>query len=403
MPDVGYQLRRARPDEFDMVTELDGAAFGFHYSDEDRQDARLDVELDRMLVAVDGDRIVGTSCELGLDMTLPGRTSLAVTGLTWVSVELTHRRQGILRSLMEQQIGDARDQAVPAIILTASEGGIYGRYGFGNASDVRKTIVDRRAARLLRPVAEPGVTRMTTDEARNVLPGIFDRWQRQQPGAVARDEARWQLMLGDKEHQRHGMSGLFHLVHADGYVSYRVKINWNDGHPDNECWLVDYVIGTPEAHAGLWQTLLGLDLAATIQSYRIPLDDPLPLLLADPRRVRTGELNDGLWVRPVDVPGLLGARRYAVELDVVLGVRDPLLGDACYRLDGGPNGATCTRTDATPDIELGVDDVGALSLGGRRVAPLVWSGRARCSDAALGTRLDRAFLADVAPQYGTAF
>lgn len=403
MPDVGYQLRRARPDEFARISELDGAAFGFHYSEEDREEAKLDVDLERMLVAVDDDRIVGASCELGLDMTLPGGAAAAVTGLTWVSVDITHRRQGILRSLIEQQVREARDQAVPALILTASEGGIYGRYGFGSASDVRKVLVERRAARLLHPVPKPGVTRMTTDEARGVLPGIYERWQHQTPGAIARDEAHWQLTLGDREHRRNGMSGLFHLVHPDGYVSYRIKVNWNDGHPANNCWLVDYVIATPEAHAELWQTLLGMDLAETIESYRVPVDDPLPWLLADPRRVRTGELNDGLWVRPVHVAALLAARRYAMEIDVVLGVRDPLLGDASYRLRGGPGGAVCERTDAAPDLELGVDDVGVLSLGGRRLAPLLWSGRARCADAALASRVDRAFLADVAPQYGTPF
>ena len=186
-------------------------------------------------------------------------------------------------------------------------------------------------------------------------------------------------------------------------MSYRVKVDWNDGHPQNNCWLVDYIVVTPEAHASLWQTLLGMDLAATIESYRVPMDDPLPWLLADPRRVRTGELNDGLWVRSADVAGLLARRRYAVELDLVVGVRDPLLGDAAYRLHGGPDGATCSQVDAEPDVELGVDDVGALSLGGRRIAPLIWTGRARCADAALASRLDRAFLADVAPQYGTPF
>src|SRR5262249_15164115 len=159
--------------------------------------------------------IVGASCELALDMTLPGATVATVTGLTWVSVDVTHRRQGILRLLVEQQLREARDQAVPALILTASEGGIYGRYGFGNASDVRKVVVDRRAARLVHPVAKPGVTRMTTDEARGVLPGIYERWRRQTPGAIARDEAHWQLTLADREHQRYGMSGLFHIVHAD--------------------------------------------------------------------------------------------------------------------------------------------------------------------------------------------
>jgi predicted acetyltransferase len=48
----------------------------------------------------------------------------------------------------------------------------------------------------------------------------------------------------------------------------------------------------------------------SIESYRIPLDDPLPLLLADPRGVETTHLGDSLWLRPVDVERLLGGRAY---------------------------------------------------------------------------------------------
>lgn len=90
--------------------------------------------------------------------------------------------------------------------------------------------------------------------------------------------------------------------------------------------MVDYAPVTPAAHAALWQTLLGLDLVTTIESDRVPLDDPLPHLLADGRQLRTTWLRDDLWLRPLDVAGLLCARRYAVEVEMVLEVSDRLLG-----------------------------------------------------------------------------
>ncbi len=399
---MSLEYRYAKADEFPAIADLDGASFGFVYSEQELADATLDVDPDRMLVAVDDGRIVGASCEVPFELTLPGGR-VGVTGLTWVSVEITHRRRGIQRSLMEQQIRTCSGRGDAAMILFASEGGIYGRYGYGIAGDTRKVVIDRGGARLRRPVDGSGVTRLSTEQARDVLPGIYDRWRQQTPGAVDRNANRWQLQLLDRAGQRHGMSGLFHLVHADGYVSYRIKSEWNDGHPAHVCFLVDYVVITPEAHAALWQVLLAMDMVGRFESYRVPLDDPLPQLLTDPRRVRTVELNDGLWVRPLDVAALLSARTYAVDVAAVLQVRDPVLGAGSYRLVGGPDGARCEASRAEPDVVLDVAELGSLVLGGRRLPPLVAAGRVQVADRDLVTRLDRALLGDVAPQHGTSF
>jgi predicted acetyltransferase len=398
---VEYDIRYAGADEFPAVAQLDGASFGFQYSDDELECATLDVELDTVLVAVDSGRIVGASAEVPFTMTLPGG-AVDATGLSWVSVEVTHRRRGILRALVETQLRTFADNGVPVAILVASEGGIYGRYGFGVATHTRTTSIDRQATRLLDPPVAHGVVRMSTDDARAVLPAIYDRWRRATPGGLDRNERRWTFQLLDRDWQRGGKSALFHLVHPDGYMSYRIGQESGPTGPRNVCSLVDYVIRTPAAHAGLWHVLLGMDLCARIESSRIPADDPLPLLITDPRQLTTTAVVDALWARPLDVPALLSARTYALELDVVLGVRDPLLGDGTYRLRGGPDGAVCSPVDAAPHAELGVADVGAVLLGGTRVATLARAGRVTGDPATL-TRLDRAFLADVEPQLGTYF
>jgi predicted acetyltransferase len=334
-------------------------------------------------------------------MTLPGG-SVDALGLTWVSVEVTHRRRGILRALIEGQLRSAAERGLPVSVLTASEASIYGRFGFGVATRTATTVIDRRAARLAHPPAEHGVTRCTTDQVRTVLPELYDRWRRVTPGALDRDDDRWQLALLEREWTRQGKSGLHHLVHADGYVSYRMgRAHDAHGH-SNVCSIVDYVICSPDAHAGLWQVLLSLDLCSKIESDRMPLDDPLRHLLTDPRQVTTTALSDGLWARPLDVAALLAARCYSVEVDVVLQVHDPLLGDGNFRLAGSPDGATCTATSAPAEVDLTVAALGAAVLGGTRLAELARAGHVHGSATAI-TRLDRAFLAEVEPQFGTYF
>src|SRR3954452_17434774 len=385
-----YEIRYASAEEFPAVAELDAASFGFTYSPEALEDAKLDLDLDRILVAAVGSQLVGISAELPFRLTLPGGNEVSTMGLTWVSVEITHRRRGIVRSLLEQQVRAAAAAGDAAVILGASEGGIYGRYGFGVATHHRRSVVQRRRARFADPVDAGAVQRMSTERAREFLPALYERWRRGTPGGVTRDERRWQLMLLDREYQRGGRSGLFHLVHPDGYVSYRVKGKWDDGDPQAQVSIVDYAPITPEAHAALWQTLLAMDLVGTVEAGNIPLDDPLPLLLTDPRSVDTKHVGDGLWVRPVDVPALLGGRRYGVEIDCVLEVRDPLLGDGRYRLRGGTDGASCDRTDQEADLRIAVADLGAVCLGGARRPRVARTARVGGGDTALLRRLDLA-------------
>jgi predicted acetyltransferase len=303
--------------------------------------------------------------------------------------------------MVEKQLRDGAAAGFAAAVLLASEGGIYGRYGFGVATQTRHTVVDRRRAELARPVDTSAVERLSTEDVRDVLPGLHERWRATTPGAFGVSGARWRYDLLDREHQRHGRTPLFHLVHPDGFVSYRVKDDWSQNEPRHQCWITQYAPVTAEAHAALWQTLLSMDLVATIESHSIPLDDPLPWLLTDFRRVATTMLTDGLWLRPLDVTALLSARTYAVEIDTVLAVDDPLLGDARYRLRGGPDGATCARTDALPEVSLDVASLGAAGLGGIRLGMLARTGQVQAADGRLLSRLDRAFLADRVPRVGS--
>ncbi|HZV93467.1 MAG TPA: GNAT family N-acetyltransferase, partial [Caldimonas sp.] len=123
---MDIEIRRATAEDFPAIAELDGASFRFHYSAEELTDAVLDVAPEGFVLASDGDTIVAISAELPLQMTVPGGAELDVMGLTWVSVELTYRRRGVLRSVIESQLRAHAEAGLAATVLTASEGGIYG-------------------------------------------------------------------------------------------------------------------------------------------------------------------------------------------------------------------------------------------------------------------------------------
>src|SRR5215217_1628263 len=70
--------------------------------------------------------------------------------VTAVTVRATHRRQGLLRWMMTEDLAAAKSEGLALAALTASEGSIYGRFGFGVATFERSIKVDTGPAFRLR-------------------------------------------------------------------------------------------------------------------------------------------------------------------------------------------------------------------------------------------------------------
>lgn len=393
-------LRRATPADLPAIIETDGRAFGELSEPEDQEDVRLLLDPERFLLACDDDdTVAGVAGSFALDVTLPGGATLPVPGVSWVGVLATHRRRGVLRTLFtELHRGYVADGAVLSL-LTATEGGIYGRFGYGPTTVDRAVEIDRRRAEFRPGVPDPGGVRFVdTGTARKHAPDVHRRWCAVTPGAVSRSDKEWDFVMRDPARHRGGASALFHLAHPDGYASFRRR--------DGGCEVQDLFAATEQALIALWRVVLSLDLVTTITSRRaVAVDDPLPLMLTDARVVATTGAKDGLWVRVLDAAAALGSRTYAVELDVVLEVdHDPFLDrGGRFRLRGGPEGATCEPTDAAPDLRVATVALGPLLFGGQRAFTLARAGLLGGAAPEVLRRVDAAFLTDRAPRHGTSF
>jgi predicted acetyltransferase len=404
-PDTpSVELRRAVAADLPAIAEVDGRAFGTHYSDADLEDIGLLFDPDRFLLAREAGNgagaILGVTGSFPFEVTLPGGNKVAAPGVTWVSVAVTHRRRGILRAMLAEQHRGFVADGMAVSLLTASEGGIYGRFGYGVATEHRVVEINRRRAAFRRDVPDPGgVREVGTAELRRLAPPIHDRWAALTPGALSRTDGWWDTLLADREGQRHGATALFHLVHRDGYVSYRID------HGSRTCRIVDMATASDEAYVALWGTLLALDLVDTVSWRSMVAAEPLQFLLADPRQVRTVDQPDGMWARVLDVPAALSARRYGTEIDVVLDVRDPFLDrGGRFRLRGGPDGAQCVPGDgAAPVVGIEMAALGTLLFGGGNAGALARAGLLEADEPAVVHRLDAAFRGERPPRHGTEF
>ena len=130
-----YPIRPIEENELDAFLNVDEQAFNTSpWSDSDRRVGIDRFEFDRTLAAFDDSTPVGVTMCYSFQLSVPGQEMLPAAGVTYVAVLPTHRRRGVLSSLMRRQLDDVRDRGEPLAILWASEAVIYGRYGYGRAS-----------------------------------------------------------------------------------------------------------------------------------------------------------------------------------------------------------------------------------------------------------------------------
>ena len=251
----------------------------------------------------------------------------------------------------------------------------------------------RAALRPDLPDATGRVRLVGVEDARNIFPGVYDAATiaRGVPGSIERRVADWEAYFNDSESDREGASSFRFAVYesgdgaASGYARYRHKPSWGTGGPEGTVLVSDLQAVDAAALTALTRFLTAIDLTIRIEFEMMPTEGGIPDVLADPRRLgRT--TYDLLWVRLIDVAAALAARRYRVDGSVIVEVIDDVLPGAggTFRLDGGPEGAGCVRTDEAAQVSVDTADLAASYLGLSRLRAAAWLGRVRGDSRSVG-------------------
>ncbi|WP_329291261.1 GNAT family N-acetyltransferase [Streptomyces pseudovenezuelae] len=383
---MGTDLRVLRQDDWDeWYDSLIRAFGGVPESAEERELWRELTEHDRSIGVWDGERCVGTAGAFSFRLTVPGGASVPAAGVTMVGVAGTHRRRGLLTSMMRRQLDDVRSWGEPLAVLTASEPVIYGRFGYGVGTYNVNADIDTTRVRLSVPPGTDDV-RLRYAAPADVLDAceaVYARLVSRRPGMVARIPGWERLWLLDPEGDRGGASPLQCVVaerdgEVVGFVRYRVKADWEAAGPKGTVVVSDLEALDPATHGALWRFLFDLDLTSRIDIRRRPVDEAWQYLVSDVRRCSL-VVRDSLHVRLVDVGAALEARTYQTPVDVVLEVEDSFCpwNSGRWRLSGDAKGASCERTTDAADLALSVRELGAAYLGGVSLASLAGAGLVR--------------------------
>lgn len=384
------EVREMRPDEHEQWVVLGRRGFleARRPSPEGVDVRRRALDGHRRRVAVDGaGRVVSTFRSYGVDLPVPGG---AVVGeaISSVVVAPTHRRQGLLTRQMTTDLRQARERGDALAVLIASEAPIYGRFGFGAATEGCRWTVDARDARFRTDPVREGLVDVELCEDADLLgvvPALHDRLAAASPGATPRDGLWWRTALGVEDDgsgddpllQRPAVLARDAAGEVVGALSYRAVETSDGRRGTTRAEVLDLLADGPAATTALWRFLAELDLVVAATAGNRSPHEPLEHLLVDPRAAVQTERDDFHWVRLLDVPAALAARRYALPGSVVLEVVDDLgLSGGRWRLVAGEDGVGRAEvTGSEPDVVLPVAVLGAAYLGQVPLAGHVAAGR----------------------------
>lgn len=382
----GVQIRPITEDELDPWVRAMDASFLMSTPDGGVEYVREFFVPGRALGAFSGQRCVGTFRGLDLEITVPGGAVLPAEGITNVGVVGDQRRRGVLTRMMRMGLDGAVGRGRSLAALIASEYRIYGRFGFGPATSVATYEIDvRRAGSVHVPGGDGGsVEPISLEEVRGYGPGLHDRFRRACPGAINRGPRDWAKRTGVLRNPYRKWAEPSAVLYRDGdgtpagMALYHADETWADGDPDYALTVTDLLALHPRAAATLWRHVLGTEWVNRVTAENVGPDDPLPLLLDNPRAcvAQRGTGADDLWLRILDVPRALAARAYAAPGRLVLDVTDRL-GYAAGRFavtaaDDGTG--SVTPADEPADLSLDVCVLGTIYLGDQTVRRLANAG-----------------------------
>jgi GNAT superfamily N-acetyltransferase len=354
-----------------------------------------------------------------LTLSIPGPDAgvrgLPCAGLTGVGVHPDHRRKGVLSTMLRHHFEQVHEEGAAHVsALHASEPAIYGRHGYGLASQELEVSLGRGTT-LTAPDLQDAAAAVTTQLATVSDPDVPKRMRECHLGAAGlgsvvgdagyyaricaqlpedlRDKEPWRVLFA----RRDGVDV--------GFAKFRRSHKWERARPAGEL-TVWTLVGEPAAQLALLRRLVDFDLIGTVKVGTVGVDDPLLLWVGGPRSTAEVATYDSLWVRLVDLPEALQDRTWSAPCDVVVEVADPTApwNEGSWRIRADDAGrATVERTTAESDLRLGGAALGAAYLGGGNLVAQQRAGLVAERRKGAVTELGRALRTDVSPTAAVMF
>lgn len=354
-------------------------------------------------------KIVGASAMLSFEVTVPGGRPLPMGGVTATGVTATHRRRGLLRLMMQAMFDSALERGEPLAMLSASEGSIYGRFGFSPATFRSRWEIRRSEARLLSAEPDEGSLELVdAATARAAWPAVHLAVRAGRGGELSPQAGHWDGLTDATSGTDGPLRYLIHR-HPDGTVDgiAHFRLPWSRTAEQAGTLIVEAFEATsPIAYRAMWTLLLDFDLTQLVVAPGRPREEPLKWMLANPRALRITRQSDNLWARILDVQKALDGRAYDAPGEITFTIEAD---DMCPANVGtwhlaadGPT-AQLSPTTGPADLVIDIQALSSLYLGGMSAHDLAQAGHLRPLTGNAVGKLARMFRTDPEPHNSFAF
>jgi len=400
----GMTLRPAIGDDLAQVVHLNRLAFAPLQSDADLVADWYGGTLERpgrslwLAVETQTGEAVGTYGQLDLRLWLGGQL-LPAMGISGVAVALHRRGQKIAGMMLDHALKQAREQAIPLVMLYPFQQGFYRKLGWAWVGQTHQYRVSSRDLPLY-----PERRQMSPWQEPINLATVYEQAASQHNGWLQRRDWQWQAYL--KPGSGREIYCYRHQERTEGYVMVQF-VAPSTTHPAAVI-VREWVCLTPAAYRGILGFLASLrDQVSTI-IWNTFAEDPFAHLLREQRQDpavpatvfefglvhRLGAIASGFMWRLVDLEQAVSHRSVQPTdpFQVTLQVLDPILGDRRLSLDFSGSTMQITSQPAPTVITLSIEHLTVLFSGMRRASDLFWTGELDLEgDRAVLSRLDTAW------------
>lgn len=359
------EIRQARPEEMEEFNHLVRTAFALP------EELTVNMPPEWTLCAFVDNKMVTSYAVWPLTMQFTD-VSVSVAGVTMIGTLPINRRRGYLRKITETHFNllhERGEQSIAALFATIAA--IYHRYGYGVVSTKHSYTVEPRYLQFSYPQSVPGDLQYVDEKEHGLLIEMYHRFAANRTGYLQRNN-KFEVAPGVPftVFTFPQPSGLLHrVVYQEageplGYVIYSVR-NMREEGPSHlsgqRLDIRDLVWLNAPAYRAIWDHLANMDLVTQTVWERVPIDDPLPHMLLEPRMLNT-RASDNLLARIIDVEKALPGRHYSEEGVLTFEIIDELCpwNKGKWRMETTSAGTHISRTSEEPQLVMPVSTLAML-------------------------------------------
>jgi predicted acetyltransferase len=290
-----------------------------------------------------------------------------VSAVTTVGCLPAYRRRGYLRKIMTRHFELLHEHGQRSIaILWASLAAIYQRYDYAVVTTNVTYNLEPRYIQFIRPPKTKGSLRHAKESEFELLVDLYRRFRQDRTGYLHRGKPKWDGSILAPPAPGGSLIRTIYEENGEpqGYTIVSTIPVAGAEIPGHQMEIRDFIRLTKSAYQALWENLLTMDLFKNITWRRVPVDDPLPYLILEPRKLHA-TLADGILGRLVDVKKALTQRGYQAEGELIFSVIDEMCpwNHGCWKLEASPQGSRVTKSSKSPQVILPVSALALLAFG----------------------------------------